>query len=117
MRRTDLSVDEEIAEVEGRLAQRRMELRALFGRRAKPGKHQEHGANRADRSACRGLRRVEVPAPAAALAIDDGPTTIDGITRRPGGGSRRVHPAAAADRAVAKRRRAVAATAMRRPSA
>jgi len=30
MRRTDLSVDEEIAEVEGRLAQRRMELRALL---------------------------------------------------------------------------------------
>jgi hypothetical protein len=29
MRRTDLSVDEEIAEVEGRLAQRRMQLRAL----------------------------------------------------------------------------------------
>jgi len=30
MRRTDLSVDEEIAEVEGRLAQHRMELRALL---------------------------------------------------------------------------------------
>ncbi len=30
MRRTDLSVDEEIAEVEGRLSQRRMELRALL---------------------------------------------------------------------------------------
>lgn len=29
MRRTDLSLDEEIAEVEGRLAQRRMQLRAL----------------------------------------------------------------------------------------
>ena len=30
MRRTDLSVDEEIAEVEGRLSQRRTELRALL---------------------------------------------------------------------------------------
>jgi hypothetical protein len=29
MRRTDLSIDEEIAEVEGRLAQHRMQLRAL----------------------------------------------------------------------------------------
>ena len=29
MRRTDLSLDEEIAEVEGRLSQRRMQLRAL----------------------------------------------------------------------------------------
>ena len=29
MRRTDLSLDEEIAEVEGRLAQQRMQLRAL----------------------------------------------------------------------------------------
>ena len=29
MRRTDLSLDEEIAEVEGRLAQHRMQLRAL----------------------------------------------------------------------------------------
>jgi hypothetical protein len=29
MRRTDLSLDDEIAEVEGRLAQRRMQLRAL----------------------------------------------------------------------------------------
>jgi hypothetical protein len=29
MRRTDLSLDEEIAEVEGRLAHRRMQLRAL----------------------------------------------------------------------------------------
>ena len=111
MRRTDLSVDEEIAEVEGRLSQRRMELRALLDDARNRVNARSTAPIALDRSACRGLRRVEVPAPAAAVAIDGGPTAIDGITRRPGGGSRRIHPAAAADRAVARRRRAVVATA------
>jgi hypothetical protein len=55
MRRTDLSVDEEIAEVEGRLSQRRMELRALLDDARNRRHHASHRWREPSRpSCCRG---------------------------------------------------------------